>query len=101
MVAPCISFAKLTFDCSVSHNNSVAIGFIIRDENGNPIMLASAKKSRSLSVPITEALFAKVCLLPFREELKRFKLKVIQNLSYVVFLEQFLFFGVSNVSSLI
>lgn len=46
----------------MSHNTSVAIGFIIRDDNGN-LMLSGVKKSRSLSVPITEALSLREGLL--------------------------------------
>lgn len=52
---PDTSFAKLNFDGAVSHTTSAAIGFIIRDDMGNPL-LVGAKKSHSLSVPVTEAL---------------------------------------------
>ena len=52
---PDTSFAKLNFDGVVSHTTSTAIGFIIRDDMGNPL-LVGAKKSYSVSVPFTGAL---------------------------------------------
>jgi hypothetical protein len=48
------SYTKLNFDGSVSRP-SAAIGFIIRDNVGNPLIVG-AKKSYSLNVPVTEAL---------------------------------------------
>ena len=52
---PDASFVKLNFDGAVSHITSAAIGFIIRDDMGNPL-LVGAKKSHYVSVPVTETL---------------------------------------------
>lgn len=48
-------FFKLNFDGSVITNHSAAIGFIIRDIDGCPIV-ACAKKATSFHVPTTEAI---------------------------------------------
>lgn len=63
-------YAKLNFDGLVFHDTNPAVGFIIWNHNGVP-MFASAKKSRSLSLPVTEALTVhECCFFLFRIQVK-------------------------------
>ncbi|KAL6177248.1 hypothetical protein ACLB2K_048774 [Fragaria x ananassa] len=60
------SFVKINFDGSIT-SNSVACGFIIRDDNGRPVSAASCHIG-SASVPIAEAMTLRNNLIKVNEK---------------------------------
>lgn len=73
----------MNFDGVVFHSTSVTIGFMIRDDIGNPFLVGE-KKSYSLSVQVSEAYYL---LLKF---------KVTLSLLSIIFVEAFSSLGISN-----